>query len=109
MARRFIAVFITCASKKEAKKIIYTVIRKRLAGCAAMGAPVESLFWWKGNVCKAKEVPVVFKTEKRHLKDIEREVKRLHSYEVPEVVALPITGGSKKYLDWLAESVEQGQ
>jgi periplasmic divalent cation tolerance protein len=99
-------VLVTCPSVSLARKIARAVVGKRLAACVnIMLSPVESLYTWKGKVARAREYLLVAKTTAKRLAELEEEVKRLHSYDVPELIALPITEGSKKYLSWLVESV----
>ena len=101
-------VLVTCASLREARKIANTLVEKRLAACVnILGGAIHSVYRWKGNVERAKELLLLIKTSKRHLADLEKEVKRLHSYDVPEFVVLPIVAGSRKYLGWLEESVKE--
>ena len=100
-------VLVTCGSMHEARKIAEQVVKKRLAACAnVVSSPVQSIYWWKGKVEQAREVLVVLKTNTRHLPELEREVLRLHSYDVPEFVVMRIDAGSKKYLAWLSEGVK---
>jgi periplasmic divalent cation tolerance protein len=102
-------VLVTCPSVLLARKIARAVVGKRLAACVNMIlSPVESVYSWKGKVERAREYLLVTKTTAKRLAELEREVKRLHSYEVPEFIALPITEGSKKYLSWLRDSVAKG-
>jgi len=103
-------VLVTCPSVALARKIARAVVGKRLAACVnIILSPVESLYTWKGKVERAREYLLVMKTTAKHLVELEEEVKRLHSYDVPEFIALPITEGSKKYLSWLGESVAKGR
>jgi periplasmic divalent cation tolerance protein len=88
----------------EARKIGRAVVEKELAACANIVAGVESIYRWKGKVEQAREVLVVMKTSATRLRELEREVKRLHSYDVPEFIALPIVAGSKEYLKWIGEN-----
>jgi periplasmic divalent cation tolerance protein len=100
-------VLVTCGSAAEAWKIARRIVEKRLAACAnVLSAPVESVYRWKGKVEKAREYLLIIKTTAKHLDQLEREVKRLHSYDVPEFIALPIAAGSRDYLSWLADSVK---
>jgi periplasmic divalent cation tolerance protein len=101
----FVVIFVTCPSRKEAKAIAGSLIRKRLVACANFAGGIESLFWWKGKIDKAKEVLVMMKARRKDFKAVEREVKRLHSYDVPEIIALPIACGSMEYLGWIEENV----
>lgn len=99
-------VLITCGSLTEARRIACAVVTKRLAACANIFlTPVESVYRWKGKVEKAREFLIVMKTTSKRLPALEKEVKRLHSYDVPEFIALPIVAGSSNYLSWLQESV----
>ena len=102
--RQYRIVLITCGSIAEARRIGRKVVEKKLAACANIVPSVESIYRWKGKVERAREVLVVLKTTANRLRELEREVKRLHSYDVPEFIALPIVAGSRKYLAWLQES-----
>ena len=97
-------VLVTCGSLAEGRKIARRVVEKKLAACVNISsAAVESIYRWKGKIESGREYLLIMKTTARQLKELEREVKRLHSYETPEFVALTIAGGSTDYLHWLAE------
>jgi len=81
-------------------------VEKKLAACANILAGVESIYRWKGKVERAREVLVVMKTTAARLRELESEVKRVHGYEVPEFIALPIVAGSQEYLEWVGKSVQ---
>jgi periplasmic divalent cation tolerance protein len=82
------------------------VVTKRLAACVnIVSAPMESTYRWKGKVESAKEFLLVIKTMARRLKELEKEIARTHSYEVPEFLVLRADSGSRSYLEWLAEAV----
>jgi periplasmic divalent cation tolerance protein len=99
-------VMVTCGTLTEGRRIARSVVKKRLAACVnILLGPVESLYVWKGQIEKAREHLLVMKTTAARLKELEREVKRLHSYDVAEFVALRVTKGSSEYLEWLAQSV----
>jgi periplasmic divalent cation tolerance protein len=99
-------VLVTCGSLKEARKIAMGVVEARLAACVNIGrGAVESVYWWKGKVETAREFLLVIKTTASRLGALEKEVKRLHSYDVAEFVVLEIAAGSKEYLQWVEESV----
>src|SRR5262245_66330135 len=98
-------VLVTCGSRQEAKKIAKAVVEARLAACVnVISAPVESIYRWKGKLEIAKEVLLIMKTTTNRLKQLEKEVSRLHSYQVPELLVLPVVGEGKAYLDWLRAS-----
>jgi periplasmic divalent cation tolerance protein len=105
MKNGFIAIFVMCSSRKEANTITEALLKKRLVACANSAGSITSRFWWKGKINSASEVLVIFKTRRANFSKIEREVKRLHSYDVPEIIALPIAAGSAAYLSWIRESV----
>ncbi len=82
-----------------------SAVEKKLAACANILHGVESIYRWNGKVERAREVLLVMKTTAARLRELEREVKHLHSYEVPEFVVLPLVAGSREYLAWVGESV----
>jgi len=92
---------VTAASKDEAGKIASVLIKERLAACVNIIGNMHSLFRWQGKVDNAKETLLIIKTRKALLNKLIKKVKSIHSYEVPEIIALPIAGGDKKYLKWL--------
>jgi periplasmic divalent cation tolerance protein len=99
-------VLVTCGSLREARRIARGVVEASLAACAnIVSAPVESVYRWKGKVERAREFLLVMKTTAKRLRALEREVKLLHSYGVPEIIAVPIVAGSREYLRWLGGSV----
>jgi len=101
-----IVVLVTCASAKEARKIGRSIVEQRLAACAnILSSPVQSVYRWKGTVESAKEFLLIIKTTRARFVKLQAEVKRLHSYDVPEIIALPIAAGTKKYLTWICESI----
>ena len=100
-------VLITCGSLAEARRIARVVVTKRLAACANIFlTPVESVYRWKGKVEKARELFILLKTTAKRLRALEKEVKRLHSYDVPEFIALPVAAGSRAYLAWMEASLK---
>jgi periplasmic divalent cation tolerance protein len=101
-----IVVLVTCGSAKEARKVASAVVEKRLAACAnIVSSPVQSVYHWQGTVESAKEFLLIIKTTQARFVKLQAEVKRLHSYDVPEIIALPIAAGTKEYLTWISESV----
>ena len=97
----FIIVLVTTASKEEAEKISRTLLNEKLIACANIVSPVASCFLWQGKIDKAEECLVVMKSRKDLFGELAGRVKALHSYEVPEVLALPIVEGSVDYLAWI--------
>jgi periplasmic divalent cation tolerance protein len=101
---RYRIVLVTCASVAEARRIGRSAVEKKLAACANIVTGVESIYRWKGKVERAREVLVVMKTNAGRLRELEREVTRMHSYDVPEFVAVPVVAGSREYLKWIREN-----
>lgn len=101
---RYIVVLITAPNEQEAETIAKGLVSSRLAACVNIVRGVRSLYRWKGAVEDDAEVLLIVKTEHRHLEALTAAVKEMHSYEVPETIALPIIGGSEDYLSWVTES-----
>jgi len=103
-----IVVLVNCGTEKEARKIARTLVERRLAACVNLfSVPVHSIYRWRGKVESAKEFLLTVKTSRKRFRAIASAVKRLHSYDVPEIIALPIAAGSAEYLDWILESVSE--
>ena len=100
-----IVIFITTANKEESKKIAVALLEAKLAACVNIVDKVRSMFWWKGRIDSSEENLLIVKTAKSKLVKVIKTVKSLHSYTVPEVIALPVSGGNKDYLSWIDESV----
>lgn len=105
MNSAFIVVLVTAKNKAEAKKIAQALLQDKLVACANIVAGVSSLFWWQGKIDKAAEVLLILKTKKILFAKLAAKVKSAHSYQNPEIIALPIVAGSRDYLDWLNASV----
>jgi periplasmic divalent cation tolerance protein len=104
LAGTYVVVLVTCGSRPEAAKIARAVVERRLAACAnILDTPVRSVYRWKGKVEQAREFLLLIKSSQSRLTALQREIERLHSYDVPEFIALPIVGGSARYLDWLGD------
>ena len=101
-----IVVLVTCKSKAEARRIAMALVKKRLAACGNIfESPVGSTYRWKEKIERAEEYLLILKSTRSAFPALEREVTRLHSYDVPEIIALPIAHGSRNYLAWIGESV----
>jgi periplasmic divalent cation tolerance protein len=99
----FIVVFVTCGSEEEALKIAHSLVEERLAACVNLVSPVRSIYRWEGKIWDEKEWILFIKTQKERFEELEKKVKSLHSYSVPEIIGLPIVEGSSSYLQWLLE------
>lgn len=103
-----IVVLVTCGTKSEAQRIARALVERRLAACVNLfSVPVQSIYRWKGKIESAKEFLLTIKTSRKRLDGVAAVVKRLHSYDVPEIIALLISAGSAEYLDWISEAMSE--
>ncbi|MBN2261202.1 MAG: divalent-cation tolerance protein CutA [Clostridiales bacterium] len=103
---KLIIVLMTASSKKEAENITQKLLEERLIACANIVDNVTSLFWWKEKIEQENETLVVMKSSEKMFKQLIQRIQELHSYEVPEILALPIVAGSQSYLDWMKGNLE---
>jgi periplasmic divalent cation tolerance protein len=99
----FIVIFITTNTEKEAQRIAGKLLDKKKVACVNIISKINSHFWWKGKIGSSEEVLLIAKTESKFFNDIVKIVKKIHSYEVPEIIALPIIDGNKEYLEWMSK------
>ena len=97
----YIVVFVTAGSEKEGEKIARALLKEKLAACVNIVPGLKSVFRWKGKISTEEEVLLMIKTKDRLFEKLKKRVIELHSYDVPEVIALGILAGNEKYLDWL--------
>ncbi|MBI1956554.1 MAG: divalent-cation tolerance protein CutA [Acidobacteria bacterium] len=100
-----IIVLVTGSNTRECKRIARHLLEKRLIACANLMPQVNSLYHWKGKIADEKECLMILKSTRELFPALRMEVEKLHSYSVPEVIALPIIDGSANYLNWIAECV----
>jgi periplasmic divalent cation tolerance protein len=100
-------IFITCANNKEAEGIAKALVENKLVACVNILDKIKSVFWWQGKVEQAREALLIIKTKRSKLTRIIKLVRSLHSYDVPEIIALPIIGGYKPYLKWIDASISR--
>jgi len=104
-----IVVFSTCASTEEAERIARTLVEKKLAACVNIVAGVRSLYRWKDVIEDEQEVLLVIKSSRALFDSLRGHLEKLHTYEVPEAIALPIVDGSEQYLNWMERELAQDQ
>jgi periplasmic divalent cation tolerance protein len=97
-------ILITVSNKDEARKITRGLLQAKLAACVNIVNGVESHYWWEGKISMGKELLLMVKTRKSLVAKLIKKVRALHSYTVPEIIALPIIAGNKAYLEWIDES-----
>jgi len=103
-----IIVFITAPSEDEAASIGRVLVDENLAACANIVKGIRSIYRWKGEVCDDSECLMIVKTVSENFETLERRVKELHPYDVPEIIALPIVKGYEPYLKWVEENSRLG-
>ena len=110
MSTRAVVILTTAGSDDEAGRLADALVGERLAACVNVVAPITSVYRWQGKIERGREVLLVVKTRAALVKRVTARIQALHSYDVPEVVVLPIAGGSAAYLKWLVgeTTVEEG-
>lgn len=101
-----IVVYITVPTEEEALRIAKTIVEERIAGCVNIVKGIRSIYQWQGKIEDDAELLMIIKTQRHLFEPLKRRVKELHSYTVPEIIALPIIKGSEDYLKWLKEVTE---
>jgi periplasmic divalent cation tolerance protein len=100
----YVQVFTTTERKEDAERIARTLVEKRLAGCVQILGPIISTYWWKAKVEASQEWLCIIKSKRNIYEKLEKTIKDMHSYETPEILAMPITAGSESYLKWLSDN-----
>ena len=109
MLGTYITVLVTASRREEAEKIARKLLDERVAACINIVEGVRSLFWWQGKIDEASEVLMIIKTRLDLFEKVIEYVKMLHSYTVPEIIALPIIAGNAEYLKWIDEVVKSDE
>ena len=102
MAGAALLVLTQFPDRDGAHRLARRLVESRLAACVSVGAPVDSLYHWQGAIETARELPVVIKTVADRFPEVVATIRECHPYELPEIVAVPITDGFAPYLDWIA-------
>lgn len=106
--QEFIIIYVTAGSTSEASRLARALVEERLAACVNQIGPIQSVYRWEGKLEESVEQLLIIKTRKELFPALEKRVRELHSYSVPEIVALPIIDGSPDYLRWLGEQATAG-
>jgi periplasmic divalent cation tolerance protein len=102
-----IVVFMTAANGEEAARLADMLVGAHLAACVQILPEMESVYRWQGQIERQSEVLLLAKTTMAKFEELEREVRALHSYETPEIIAVPVRGGSTPYLQWLVQATDR--
>src|SRR5690242_1562786 len=100
-----IVTFCTVSSMQEAKKLTEALVSEKLAACVTAIPSVHSTYWWKGKIERGEEILLVIKSESKRFEALLKRIRALHSYTVPEILALPVIAGNPDYLAWLKQSL----
>jgi periplasmic divalent cation tolerance protein len=103
----YIQVTTTVAQKEEALAIAEAVLENRLAACVQIVGPITSMYWWDGDIDKSSEYLCIIKSRQDKYGELEKAIRTAHSYDLPEIIAVPITAGSKDYLKWLDSEMKK--
>jgi len=101
-----VVIFVTAASRAEGRKIARHLVETKLAACVNVSQPIESVYRWEGKIAVEKEFLLTIKSSRELFAEIKSEIARIHSYQTPEIICLPIVDGSADYLHWISESVK---
>lgn len=102
-----LVVFVTVGNEEEAIMIGRTLVEEKLVACVNMVPQIRSIYWWKGEVCDHQELLLMMKTPISMFDSLQSRIRELHSYELPEIVALSVAKGLPDYLEWVTESTSQ--
>ena len=97
----FLQVFITAGDREEARRLARALVERRLAGCVQIVSPIESIYWWEDEIESAEECLCLIKTSRARYEALEAAIRELHSYDTPEILAMPVAEGNRDYLQWL--------
>lgn len=102
-----IIVFMTASNGEEAARLAEMLVGAHLAACVQILPEIESVYRWQGKIERAAEILLLAKTTKSKFEELEREVRALHSYDTPEIIAVPVVAGSAPYLEWLRQATDK--
>ncbi len=105
----YVMVYVTSKDAEEAERIGETLVKERLAACANIIPSMKSVYWWKGSIERDSEAVLLMKSVEGKAQEIVKRVSELHSYDVPCIDVIPLSGGNQEYFRWLEESLEPGK
>lgn len=98
-----VAIYSTVGNIEEAKKIAHSIINDKLVACVNIIPKIESIYWWQGKIEEDNECVIIAKTDEKNVEKTIQKIKDIHSYELPDIIVIPIVGGLKKYLDYVKD------
>ena len=106
MKTSLIQIQCSVPSKKVAKKIAKKLVQERLCACVNILPKMRSFYIYEGEFCEDEELLLLIKTDNKHYKAVEKRIRSLHPYEIPEVIALPVVNGAEDYIDWAKKALQ---
>jgi len=106
MKNQFIQVIVSCESEEQANMMADVLLNDAVIACAQIMPKIESFYRWQGQIAHSSECLLVLKSHHKHFTAIEACIKKLHTYEIPEIIAVPIVDGSREYLKWINEEIK---
>lgn len=106
MNNDFIQIFVSCESREQAKSLVDSLLNDQIIACAQILPEMESFYRWQGQIESAREFLLILKTRQKHFSAIVEKIKKTHSYETPEIIAVPIVDGLPEYLSWINDEVK---
>jgi len=103
--KKYIVVIVSAGSKEEAEKITYALVEKKLVACGKVLGPAKSFYTWQGKIESKEEWVILVKSTKKAFNEIKNTIKTMHSYDVPEILSLPVDEGNEEYFSWISGSV----
>lgn len=101
-----VVILVTAASRDECKKIAHHLVETRLAACVNISQPIESVYRWEGQIAEEGEFLLFIKSTRGLFPEIRTQISKIHSYQTPEIICLPVIDGSRDYLQWISDSVK---
>ncbi|MBS0149321.1 MAG: divalent-cation tolerance protein CutA [Nitrospira sp.] len=105
LSQTVVVVMVSAANQEEAGKIADLVVKSRLAACASTIPTVQSTYWWEGKIVNDQETLIFMKTTSDKVLPLQETILKVHSYKVPEIIAISVTHGFQPYLDWVRNEV----
>lgn len=105
--KEYVQIITTTDTKESAEKIANALVQNRLAACVQIIGPTTSVYWWEKKIEKATEWLCIVKTRRDLYKTVESTIRRNHTYEIPEILAVPVIEGSESYISWLDEELRK--
>lgn len=105
MKRKYCLLISTINHIEEARKIASHLVQNHYVACVNLVRGIESIYWWENKVASDTEILMLMKTEASQIRNVQKAIRELHTYDTPELIVVPIRGGMKRYLQWVSESV----